>query len=68
MPELSRFFGIVTRMFMAAGEPHHVPRLHAYNQEFAAVFGVDPEEILADELPRRQQRFVEAWAELHQDE
>jgi hypothetical protein len=25
-------------------------------------------EIIAGSLPRRQQRFVEAWAELHQSE
>ena len=28
----------------------------------------DPVELIAGELPRRQQRLVEAWAELHQEE
>ncbi len=68
MPELSRFFGIVIRMFMEAGGPHHVPHFHAYFQEFTCVLGIEPIETLAGSLPRRQLRLVEAWAELHQDD
>lgn len=65
MPEISRFFGIVVRMYVEAGEPHHLPRFHAYCQDQAAVYGVAPVERIAGELPRRQRRLVEAWAELH---
>lgn len=68
MPELSRFFGIIIRMYMEAGGPHHVPHFHAYYQEDVGVFAINPVELLAGSLPRRQLRFVEAWAELHQDE
>ena len=68
MPELSRFFGIIIRMYMEAGAPHHMPHFHAYYQEHVAVFGIRPVEVIAGALPRRQQRLVEAWAALHQDE
>ena len=68
MPELSRFFGIIIRMYMEVGEPHHLPHFHAYYQDGVAVFGLDPIELIAGELPRRQRRLIEAWAELHQDE
>lgn len=30
--------------------------------------GIDPIEAIRGELPQRQQRLVEAWAELHQHE
>jgi hypothetical protein len=30
MPEISRFFGIVIRMFVEAGAVHHTPHFHAY--------------------------------------
>ena len=33
-----------------------------------AVYGIEPVEMLAGSLPKRQQRLVEAWAELHQAE
>jgi hypothetical protein len=29
VPELSRFFGIIIRMYMEAGGPHHLPHFHA---------------------------------------
>ena len=68
MPEISRFFGIVVRMFVEVGQPHHTPHFHAYYQDAVGIFGIDPVEIIAGALPRRQRRLVEAWAELHQEE
>ena len=68
MPEISRFFGIIIRMFVEVGTPHHTPHFHAYYQEQVGIFSIDPVELMAGDLPRRQRRFVEAWAELHQDE
>lgn len=68
MPEISRFFGIIIRMFMEAGATHHTPHFHAYYQEHVGVFSVDPVDLIAGELPRVQRRLVEAWAELHRAE
>ena len=67
MPELSRFVGIIIRMYLEVGEPHHAPHFHAYYGEAVAVYGISPVELISGELPRRQQRMVEAWAELHQE-
>jgi hypothetical protein len=68
MPELSRFFGIIIRMFAEPFGPHHRPYFHAYYQESVAVYALDQIELIAGALPLRQQRLVEAWAELHRDE
>jgi hypothetical protein len=68
MPELSRFFGLIVRMYMEAGGPHHRPHFHAYYQDDVAVYAIDEIELIAGSLPRRQRRLVEAWAELHQAE
>jgi len=68
VPELSRFFGIIIRMFAAAGSPHHTPHFHAYCQDEIGIFSIDPVELIAGSLPRKQRRLVEAWAELHQAE
>lgn len=68
MPELSRFFGIMIRMFIEAGGPHHTPHFHAYYQDQVAVYDIDKIELLAGALPRRQERLVLAWAELHRQE
>jgi hypothetical protein len=68
MPELTRFFGIIIRMYAEVGIQHHTSHFHAYYQEDVAVYGVDPIELISGSLPKRQQRMVEAWAELHQNE
>jgi len=68
MPEISRFFGIVIRMFVEPGVPYHRPHFHAYYQDAAAVFAIDSVECLGGGLPRTQQRLVEAWAEIHRSE
>ena len=61
MPELSRFFGIIIRMFTEPGSPHHTAHFHAYYQGEVGIFSVDPVELIAGFLPRRQRRLVEAW-------
>lgn len=68
MPEIARFFGIIIRMFAEPGGKHHVPHFHAYYQNGTVVYSIDPVEAIAGSLPRRQARFVEAWAELHGEE
>jgi hypothetical protein len=57
MPELSRFFGIIIRMFMEAGGQHNVAHFHAYCQDEVGVFSIDPVELIAGALPRRQTRL-----------
>ena len=68
MPELSRFFGIVIRMFVEAGAPHNRPHFHAFYQEHAVVLAIDTIECLTGGLPKPQLRLVEAWAEIHRAE
>ena len=50
MPELSRFYGIVIRMYCEVG-PHHAAHFHAYYGDDEAVYGLDPIELLAGSLP-----------------
>lgn len=68
MSELSRFFGIIIRMRFEPRARHHTPHFHVFYQGYLAAYGISPIELLAGELPRRQRRLVEAWAELHQEE
>jgi hypothetical protein len=55
-------------MYVEAGAPHHVPHFHVYYQHDVAIYSIDPIELVSGSFPRRQQRLVEAWAELHQEE
>lgn len=55
-------------MFVEVGGSHHLAHLHAYCQEHVGIYGIDPIELIAGSLPKRQERLVLAWAELHRDE
>jgi hypothetical protein len=68
VPEVSRFFGIIIRMYAELGSPHHSPHFHAYYQDHVAIYSISPVELIAGDMPQRQKRLVEAWAELHQQE
>lgn len=65
---MSRFFGIIIRMYAEVNAPHHESHLHAYYQDEVAIYSLDPIELIAGSLPKRQARFVEAWSEMHQAE
>jgi hypothetical protein len=68
LPEIARFFGIIIRMYAEAGIPHHCPHFHAYYQNHIAIYSIDTLERINGSLPHKEQRIVEAWAELHQGE
>lgn len=65
MSTISRFFGIVIAMFF---DDHGYPHFHARHAEGEAKVRIDNLEVIDSNLPRRQLRFVLAWAELHQEE
>jgi len=65
MPEVSRFFGIVIRMYF---DDHNPPHFHAFYGESEAQFGIEPIGLLCGALPNRAISMVLEWAALHQQE
>ncbi len=65
MPRISSFYGIVIAMYFS---DHGHPHFHARHSDGEAKVRIDDLEIIDSNLPRRQLRFVLAWAELHQEE
>jgi hypothetical protein len=65
MPELSRFFGIVIRMFF---NDHQPPHFHALYGEHEALIEIDTLGVFRGELPRRALALVLEWATLHREE
>lgn len=65
MPELSRFFGIVIRMYF---NDHDPPHFHAEYGGHEALIAIDSLSVLRGELPRRALALVVEWAVFHRDE
>ena len=65
MPEISRFFGLIIRMFY---NDHAPPHFHAEYGDEEAVIAIDTLEVQRGELPRRALALVLEWAALHREE
>jgi hypothetical protein len=65
MPEISRFFGIIIRMYF---DDHDPPHFHARYGGTEAEVGIEPIHLLHSDLPRRAASMVIEWAALHQRE
>lgn len=65
MPIISRFFGIIIRMFF---NEHAPPHFHAEYAEHRAVINIRTLEVIEGKLPRRALELVLDWAELHREE
>ncbi len=65
MPTISKFYGILIRMFF---NDHAPPHFHAEYGEFKAVVDIQELVVIEGSLPRRAQQLVLDWAELHQQE
>lgn len=65
MPEISRFYGIVIRMFY---NDHFPPHFHAEYGEQEALIDINTLAVIAGKLPPRALGLVMEWASLHQNE
>lgn len=62
MPELSRFFGIIIRMFF---DEHNPPHIHAEHQGNKAVFDLCGNITRGDLKSRTAIKLVREWIDLH---
>ena len=65
MPTISRFYGIVIRMYFG---DHAPPHFHAVYSGEMAIVAIETGEVLRGTLPERALRLVREWTELHRDE
>ncbi len=67
MPTISRFYGIVIRMYFLQSE-HNPPHIHAiYNEDVAAIDFMTGQ-VLEGNLPKKAMDMVQEWISLHKDE
>lgn len=64
MPELSRFLGIVIRMFY---RDHAPPHFHAEYGDFEIIVEIESG-VIEGRFPRRASQHVLEWFEAHRDE
>ncbi len=65
MPVISKFYGIVIRMFLIRPFAAH---FHAIYGDSELIVGINPLKILQGDAPRRVRAMVLEWAQQHQAE
>jgi hypothetical protein len=65
MPEISRFYGIVVRMYY---DEHPPPHFHVYYRDAQATVRVDDLKVARGSLPGRALTLVVEWGLAHRDE
>ncbi len=68
MPTISMFYGIVISLYFYDNKQHNLPHIHVRYQGTKAIFNIETCEIIEGDLPKKQQKLVSAWMEIHKDE
>jgi Domain of unknown function (DUF4160) len=65
VPVITRFYGIVIKMYF---NDHLPPHFHAIYGEYNGIFDLTTLEMLEGDLPKRAQKLIVEWAQVHQNE
>lgn len=67
MPTISRFYGIVVRMYFLPSE-HTPPHIHVIYEENAASIEIETGAVIDGNLPSKALSLTQEWMELHRRE
>lgn len=67
MPVLSRFYGIIIRMYFQQAE-HNPPHIHALYGEDMAAIDIQTSEVLEGHLPPKALMMVREWVSIHKND
>ena len=67
MPEITRFYGILIKMFFKPKE-HDPSHIHALYGEYVGIFDLSSMQMTEGDLPKKAQELVKEWLQLHQKE
>ncbi|MCX7110765.1 MAG: DUF4160 domain-containing protein [Proteobacteria bacterium] len=65
MPEITRFYGIIIKLFFG---DHPPPHFHAMYGEYNALFNIETLEMIEGDLPPRAKKLVLEWSATYQSD
>ena len=67
MPVLSRFYGIIIKMYFQQSE-HNPPHVHVVYSGYAAEFSIRSGRLLDGKMPQKETALIRSWIRIHKDE
>jgi hypothetical protein len=65
MPDITRFYGIIIKLFFG---DHPPPHFHAVYGEYNGLFDIETLKLIEGDLPERARKLVVEWASLYRNE
>ncbi len=62
MPVISRFYGMVIKMYFLAAE-HNPPHIHVVYGEYLGVIDIRTSKMLEGDLPNKALKIVQEWVQ-----
>lgn len=66
MPEITRFYGIIIKMFFKPKE-HEPSHIHALYGEYIGIFDIKTHEMTNGDLPPKAQAMVKEWLTVYDE-
>lgn len=67
MPIISKFYGMVVKMYYLASE-HNPPHIHVIYGEYIGVINLLTLEMMQGDLPNKALSIIKDWTSIHRDE
>ena len=65
MPVISRFYGMIIKMYFLGAE-HNPPHIHVVYGEYIGVIDIRTQQMLEGDLPRKALSMIKEWTALNQ--
>ena len=66
MPVISRFYGMIIKMYFLSSE-HNPPHIHVVYGEYIGVIDIRTTEMIEGDLPNKALSIVKEWTTIHRD-
>ncbi|MGN0804883.1 MAG: DUF4160 domain-containing protein [Candidatus Coproplasma sp.] len=67
MPVISRFYGMIVKMFFLASE-HNPPHIHVVYGEYVGIIDIRNSEMLQGDLPPKALKIAQEWTTINREE
>ena len=67
MPVISRFYGMIVKMFFLSSE-HNPPHIHVVYGEYVGILDIRTAQMLQGDLPSKALKIVQEWTLIHKEE
>ena len=67
MPVISRFYGMVVKMFFLASE-HNPPHIHVVYGEYLGIIDIRDSSMIQGDLPPKALKIVQEWTAINRNE